>query len=638
MSELHRQPRRRGGHVARRAAAHRRPWLGLLVAACIAAAAPAGCAGRERTSAPAGARTPALDQPAVVEIDLSRSIPESASVSLLGPSSRRTHPELVQSLRALSGADSSRGFLVRLGTARIPFARAHEIGRILGEVRKAGRPVVCHADEYNNGTLLLASVGCSKLWVSPAGEVDTVGIAAQLVFAKGLLDKLNVSADFLQVGKFKGASEPFTREGSSPEARQSLEGALGGLRAAWVAGIVHGRGKPELADLLEDGPFAPEDAKAKGLVDDVGDLDDAREDAKKLAGVEVVATRFGGGGAGSGVPRGLVDVFRTISGASAAGTPHVTIVPAVGSIAMAAGGIPLGGSDGIGERELGRVLSRLTTDDDTKAVVLRIDSPGGSALASDLLWKKLMKLREAKPLVVSVGGMAASGGYYLACAGSKIFAEATSIVGSIGVVGGKLAVGKTLAELGVNAETIAANPDPQRANRAAYMSALTPWDDATRARVLASMEAVYGLFLRRIAAGRGVGVEAIAPSAEGRIFGGVEAKDRGLVDELGGLEDAVKRALELAKLPPDAPVELEQEEGGLLDLLAGGDPDGEGKVAPERVGAAALADEVRRAAAGALVPAWLGASPELGAFVGSMEPLLAGERTLAALPFVMIVQ
>jgi protease-4 len=221
--------------------------------------------------------------------------------------------------------------------------------------------------------------------------------------------------------------------------------------------------------------------------------------------------------------------------------------------------------------------------------------------------------------------MAASGGYYLACAGSKVFAEATSIVEAIGVVGGKLVIGKALAELGVNAETIAANPDPQRANRAAYMSALTPWDDATRARVLASMESVYSLFLKRIAAGRGVGVEAIAPSAEGRIFGGAEAKERGLVDELGGLEDAVKRALELAKLPADTPVELEQEEGGLLDLLAGGGSGGEGKIAPERLGAAVLADEARRAVAGALVPTWLGASPELGAFVGSMGPLLAGE-------------
>jgi protease-4 len=167
-----------------------------------------------------------------------------------------------------------------------------------------------------------------------------------------------------------------------------------------------------------------------------------------------------------------------------------------------------------------------------------------------------MRLRQQKPLVVSIGGMAASGGYYLACAGTKIVAERTSIIGSIGVVGGKFAVGKALADIGINAETVAANPDPQRAARAAYMSALTPWDEPTRARVLASMEAVYDLFLKRITAGRNLPLETIAPSAEGRIFGGVEAAGRSLVDELGGLERAIALARELAELPTDAPVGL----------------------------------------------------------------------------------
>jgi len=598
------------------------------------AAVLASCTGRERTATPARPAEVSLDQPAVVELDLSRGLPESSPASLLAPSSRRTHAELVRSLRSLTDAASTKGLLVRLGTTRMPLARAHEIGRILGAARQAGRPIVCHADDYNNGSLLLAAAGCSKLWVSPAGQVDSVGLAAQLLFAKGLLDKLNVSADFLQVGKFKGASEPFTREGSSPEARQSLETALGGLRAAWLKAIVEGRGKPEIEGSLEDGPFPAVEAKARGLVDEVGDLDDAREDAKKLAGVDTIAPRFGVGDQGSGVPRGLVDIFRSVSGSSAAGTPHVSVVPAVGGISMGGGGTPLGTSDGIGERELGRVIHRLAEDEATKAVVLRIDSPGGSALASDLLWKKLMKLREKKPLVVSIGGMAASGGYYLACSGTKVVAEPTSIIGSIGVVGGKFAVGKALAEVGINAETIAANPDPARASRAAYMSALTPWDEGTRARMLASMQAIYDLFLQRIATGRGTTVEAVAPSAEGRLFGGQEAKERGLVDEIGGLEDAVKLAVTLAKLPEDVPVEVEQEAGGLLELLAGDGDDagGEGRGPGE-----AMEARARRTAAAALVPEWLGVGPEVGTFLGSVAPLLAGERALAALPFVVIV-
>ncbi len=609
-------------------------WAGAGVLAV--AASMAGCTGRERAASLPAPPAGRLDEPAVIEIDLSRGLPESASASLFGPPSGRTHAQLVQSLRALSEAEGAKGFLVRLGSARLGFARAHEIGRILGDIRAAGRPVVCHADEYNNATMLLAAAACSKLWLSPAGQVDTVGIAAQLVFAKGLLDKLNVDVDFLQVGKFKGASEPFTREGASPEARQSLQSALGGLREAWLSGIVEGRGKQELREAVEDGPFAPEDAKARGLVDELGDLEAAIEDAKKLSGTEVSVPRFGGAPRDPSLSRSLVDVFRSISGASTLGTPHVAVVPAIGGITMTARGMPLGSSDGIGERELGRIITRLTKDTSTKAVVLRIDSPGGSALASDLLWQKLMRLREEKPLVVSIGGMAASGGYYLACAGTKVLAEPTSIIGSIGVVGGKFAVGKALAEIGINAETVAANPDPERAARAAYMSALTPWDEPTRARVLASMEAVYDLFLKRITAGRNLPLETIAPSAEGRIFGGVEAQGRSLVDELGGLERAVALARELAKLPADAPVEIEQDDGGLLELLAGGDETGESAArTPDR---AALKERAREAMAGALLPEWLGVAPEVGTFAAAMAPLLAGERALTVLPFAVTLR
>jgi protease-4 len=329
------------------------------------------------------------------------------------------------------------------------------------------------------------------------------------------------------------------------------------------------------------------------------------------------------------VSRGVVEVFRSISGASHAGEPHISVVRAVGGITMG-GGSPFGGS-GITERDLGRTLNRLIRDDMAKAVVLRIDSPGGSALASDLLWKRLMKLRAAKPLIVSVGGMAASGGYYLACTANKILAEPTSIVGSIGVVGGKLSFGRALDEIGVHAETIAASPDPGKAARAAYMSPFVPWDDATRARMLASMTAVYDLFLRRVAEGRGLPKEKIAASAEGRIFAGTDAKDRGLVDELGGLDRAIEVARESAKLPKDTPVTVVSEGASFIDLLGGGDDEEE---ADER-------SPVERAAAEAgarVADAWLDAVPEIRPFLASAEPLANGERTLTALPFVVVVR
>jgi protease-4 len=403
------------------------------------------------------------------------------------------------------------------------------------------------------------------------------------------------------------------------------------MRAAWIHDIAEGRGKEGAAAAAEDGPWSPDDAIAHGLVDAVGYADDAREDARKQAGVDRVASRFGSG-EGPGGSRGLASVLRAVAGTSHAGVPHVAIVPAVGEITMGgSGGSLLGGSDGITEHDLGRTLTKLTNDASTKAVVLRIDSPGGSALASDLLWKKLMKLRAQKPLVVSVGGMAASGGYYLSCAGTKIVAEPTSLLGSIGVVGGKIAVGPALEPLGVHFETIPAAPGPEHAARASYASVISPWDDATRARMLASMTSVYELFVHRVAEGRGMPVERVAPSAEGRVYGGVEAKDRGMIDELGGLADATDLAIKLADLPKDAPVDVVTREQGLLELLdepedaaAGGDE-----------AAAAVASRARRA----VLPDPLAAAlPDLPTFAGALAPLLQGERAVTALPFGVTVR
>jgi protease-4 len=539
----------------------------------------------------------------------------------------------VRAIQSFQGEDTTKGVFVRFGTASVGISRAHEIGRLLGEIRKKGRPVVCHADDYDNGTMLLASLACSKIWLSPAGQVDTVGLAAQLLYANKLLGKLNVDVDFLQVGKYKGASEPFTRDGPSPEARESLEGTLRGLRSAWLSAIAEGTGKQAVADVVEDGPFPAHEAKDKGLVQEIGYMEEARDDAKKLADAPFVLTRFGSSERSKSASGGILDIFRSIAGASHAGTPHVAVVSAVGSISMGSpDGLPFGGGDGIGERELGRVLTKLTNDESTKAVVLRIDSPGGSALASDLLWKKLMKLRASKPVVVSIGSMAASGGYYLACTASKIVAEPTSIVGSIGVVGGKLAVGRALEELGVHAETVAAAPDPKKAARATYMSALTPWDEATEAKVLASMQSIYDLFLRRVGEGRGIAVEKVAEFAEGRIFGGVEAKDRGLVDQLGGFQDALKLAIELAKLPDDVPVDVLTDSPGLFDLFGVDDP-GE-----ESSHAKVLATSAKREAMAAVLPSLGDLGPEVSAFLGAMAPLLAGERTLAAVPFALTVR
>jgi protease-4 len=601
----------------------------LLAVATVASIASAGCDGRHRTTSSSGAsHDEPRAGPAIAILDLSDGVPELPPTGLLGLSSKgASFDDLVHEVERLGRDKDLRGILVRLGTARIGLARAQEIGTMVGALG-ARLPVWCHADDLSNGTLYLAARACKRTWLAPATSVDAVGLAAQSIyFHKLLADELGLDVDFLQVGKYKGAEEPFTRDGPSPEARASLQSTLSDMRAVWLDGLHQAR--PAMAEATpEDGPYSARTAKELGLVDEVGYFDEARAALEKEAAAVRAEVRLGGGAA-SGGGDDLSDVLRAIAGESLGSAP-VALVRADGAISMEGGGGLLSEGGGIVARRMARTLARLERDDDVKAVVLRIDSPGGSALASDLLWHELMLIRARKPLVVSVGSMAASGGYYLASTGVVIFADDTSIVGSIGVVGGKIAANKALEKLGVHAETIAAKADdPRAAVRAAYESLLTPWDDATRERMLATMTGIYELFLARVAEGRNIPVERVAASAEGRIFSGREGKNRGLVDELGGLTEAIARARTLAALPADARVSVVGESSGLLDALGEEQPQGRaGATLPRPLAGAGLI------AAGLLERV----GPELVVFAESLAPLGEHERVLCALPFALTVR
>jgi protease-4 len=563
-------------------------------------------------------------------LDLSGGVPEEEATSLLSLGAQRgSFDELVETFADLSNDKSYRGVFVRFGGAQIGIARAEEIGEALEKLRSTGKPIYCHADGYTNSSMYAALRGCSRVLVSPAGEVETIGIAAQILYMHKLLaETLHLSIDVLQVGKFKGAEEPLTRDGPSDEARASLEGVLASLRDVWLSGIREARGEGA-SKAVEDGPYSPERARALQLVDEIAYADDAQDLARKAAGAVRDDVRFGRGESGD-KQDDLGGLVRVLAGTGAA---PVALVRASGSISMSGGNGLFGGSEGITERGMDRVLLRLTKDDDVRAVVLRIDSPGGSALASDLIWHRLMQLRAKKPLVVSVGDMAASGGYFMACTGNVIFAEPGSIVGSIGVVGGKVAVGRALDQLGVHAESFPAAKQPAAAARATYSSIFDEWDDATRARVLESMTGVYNLFLARVAEGRRTTVDKIAPFAEGRIWSGLQGKDHGLVDEMGGLQAAIAKARELAKLPADAEVEAVGGPPGMIErLISGGQADSEASSLLGPVGA--RAGSMMAGVARELVEVAPGVMP----FVSSLAPLARGERALAALPYALVVR
>ena len=592
------------------------------------------CEGRPRRSP--SSSDPALaprSGPTLAVLDLTAGAPEQQQPGILdvSPSRKQSFFDLAREVEHLGKDQTVRAVLVKIGSGSLGLARAMELGAALESLR-ASKPVFCHADGYSNAMLYAAARGCSKIYVSPAGELETVGLAMQLIYMHRLLaENLGISIDFLQIGKFKGAEEPFTRDGPSDEARASLEGTLADMRESWLSGVQKARpDAPE--DAAEDGPYSPNAAKAANLIDEVGYLDDARDAAKKASGAVREEVRFGASAASSA--SSLTDLVRSLAGDASSSSP-VALVRATGEITMGGGGrSPLGASDGITEHDMVRTLAKIEYDDDIKVLVMRIDSPGGSALASDLIWHALMRVRAKKPIVVSVGEMAASGGYYLASTGTTIYADEASIVGSIGVVGGKVAVDKALEKIGVHAETFPAKAgDAKAASRAAYLSPLASWDDDTRDKVRESMLGIYELFLSRVVEGRAgkLPMERLVESAEGRIFSGREGQARGLIDVLGGLMTAIAKARELAKLPADARVVVVGQKQGFLEsaLGAGGDDSG----GDARAGA--LAGVTRGPRPMDLIEQWM---PDAAPFVASMAPVLEGEHMLVAVPFAVIVR
>ncbi len=556
---------------------------------------------------------PEKDQAAqgvLAEIDLRGGVFEStASDGWFPRPANTTFVGLVRALERVARDKDKKGVFLRLGTTPLEFARAEELGRLLARIN-ATKPVICHAHTLTRASLWLTLRGCRETWLSRAGDVDAVALSAQSIYMKRLLDRFSIQADFIAVGRYKSAAEPLLRDGPSEESRAELLEVLGGIRQSMLEDL--SGEKPEVMGSLEQGPFAALTARELKLVDQLGDEKLARSSAKRLTRARETQVEFGEGAARvAGLE--LREWLRLLSGVDtdAEGLPHVAVLPAIGGITMGSSGVF--GSEGISYESFAKTIDRLRDDSQVRAVVLRVDSPGGSALASDLLWEHLRGLAEEKPLICSIGSMAASGGYYLASAARRIFANRTSIVGSIGVVGGKIAIGSALFEQGITTVTLSPATDPTAERRAAWASPLVAWDDETRTQLHATMSEIYGLFVERVATGRGVEQSAILPHAEGRIFDGIAAKERGLVDELGGLDEALRLAFRLGGLSEQSPISVEGPAEGLMEALG--------------ISADATAEDLGRAleraharsfrplklAPRALVPTMVALSPLLGA-------------------------
>jgi len=584
------------------------------------------CGSKPKTSGPLeeGYTRPGKGEKRILDIDLSAGAPEAVAGGGLFPlPAARTYTGLVRALEKGLAADTTAGVLVRLGGAGFDMAQVQELSSLLERYAKKGVPVVCQGDGLSNATAALFLRGCTRRYLGPAGEAETVGLAAQIVYMRSILDRLKIEVDFLHVGKFKSGPEPLLQDGPSPEAKEALDFALGSIRDGWLALAP----TPEAKAALEAGPFSPPEAKNRGLVQEIGYESDARDELRKLGKTTNLEPSFGPRATGR---RGLDlgEIMKALTGSSddAASHPHVAVVPMQGAIATDAGG-PFGGG-GISSTAMVKVLAKLARNDNVKAVVIRIDSPGGSPLASDLIWHELMKMRKKKTVIASVGGMAASGGYYIASAADRIYAEPASIVGSIGVFGGKIVVSPALKEIGITSFTFPASKAEGAAERAGYLSPLVAWDDPTRDRVRSLMQGIYDLFIARVAEGRKLGADKILPVAEGRIWSGPQGLDRGLVDKLGGLLEAIADARKAGGVDPKSAVTVEGAAESILDMLSLGDGDTE----ESHVAAALARYQSRPMLALDQLPA------ELRPFAATLGPLFRGESVVAALPYAVTVR
>jgi protease IV len=561
----------------------------------------------------------------VLEFDLSASVPESPRGDWFFPlPATRTYTGLVRAVERARHDREAAGYFIRIGTRGLDWARAAELGRLFADLRATtGKPAVCHAHTLDNATAWVTASACDEVWMSPAGEASTVGLAGQAVYFRGLLEKLQIRAQFLSMGRYKSAVESFTRDDPSDATQEAMASVLGDLRTTWLDGMRVARAVPDLEATLEGGPWTAEESTVRRLIDAAGFEKDASSRIDELAQTSRRESAFGADTRRGGFD--LAEMIRMIAGTEpSTRRPHIAVVPAEGSIAMSSGSVLSDG--GITAGAMKKVLKRLGEQRAVRAVVLRIDSPGGSPLASDLIWHELMELRAKKPVIASIGEMAASGGYYIACAADRVVAEPTSIVGSIGVFGGKIVLGEALASLGVNTAIFAPSPDAQARARAAYLSPFVPWDPQTEDRVRTQMQGIYDLFIARVATGRRMTDAQVRSVADGRIWSGSQGKSQGLVDDLGGLARALELAREAAKLDADAPVRVEGTTESLLEMLTLGEGAEEADVqAAIRQVAERRARIMTRVAA------------PLRTFVGSLQGLTEGESVVAALPYGVIL-
>src|SRR5829696_3606152 len=445
---------------------------------------------------------------------------------------------VVETLRKAKVDKRITSVILKPTAAAALWGKVQEVRDAITDFRRSGKPIVAYL-EYGGEQEFYLATACDKVFLMPAASLDLTGIASYELFLRGTLDKIGAYPDALHIGEYKTASNIFTERTYTAAHREMAVSLNNDLYEQLVRGIADGRRKSEteVKSLIDHGPFLPEDALRAGLIDDLA-YEDELDDKVKLAPGRVRYVEM--------------HEYRAVSSSSLGLNrgPRVAVIYAAGIIASGKSSYDGPGGAVVGSDTIVEYLRKARADSGVKAIVLRIDSPGGSAIASDVIWREVVLTRNQKPLIASMSDVAASGGYYIAMPAHAIVAEPSTLTGSIGVVLTKFVIDGTLKKLGMNMEGVS------RGKYAEMYSPIRPFSPEERTRMMENMQATYDTFVEKAAQGRNTTPEKIDAIGQGRVWTGRQAKEIGLVDELGGLDRAVALAKQRAKIAQDAEVEL----------------------------------------------------------------------------------
>ena len=457
--------------------------------------------------------------------------------------------DVISAIKAAKTDENIKGISILNNYSSLGMAQSKAVRDALEDFKKSGKFVMAYANSFAQKEYYLNSVA-NNIYLNPVGEMDFRGLSAEIMFFKDFQEKSGIKMEIIRHGKYKSAVEPFLNNEMSPENREQITSILQSVWQVIVQDIAASRklSIEQINSIAENlSGRTPEKALELKLIDKIAYEDEYHNGIKKALKL----------------PKD--EDYKTISIIDYAKNNALKVPVSEDAIAVVyAQGIIWGGEGDetyIGEQSLKRALGSIRKDDNIKAVVLRIDSPGGSALTSELIWREVELTKQKKPVIVSMGNTAASGGYYIACGANRIFAEPTTITGSIGVFGQLPNLAQLSKNLGIKSQLV------QTHKNAADYSVFEPIQDNFKEVITQSIESVYGTFLKRVADGRKMSIEQVDAVAQGRVWSGADALKVGLIDEMGGLDKAIAYAAKLSKLKTYQTVNYPEYEINFRDYL-----------------------------------------------------------------------